>query len=91
MTVGELIQLLERYPPDMRVVVNGYEEGYDDLSPEQISIVRVLLGHRSPRVGGPPRRPARRIRTVAEPCVPGRCSGPPAHVELIRVSRRIAQ
>ena len=43
MTVGELIQHLERYPPDMRVVVNGYEEGYDDLSPEQISIVRILL------------------------------------------------
>ena len=43
MTTGELIQLLERHPPDMRVVVNGYEEGYDDLSPEQISVVRILL------------------------------------------------
>ena len=27
----------------MRVVVNGYEEGYDDLSPEQISVARILL------------------------------------------------
>ena len=43
MTIGELIQLLESYPPDLRVVVNGYEEGYDDLSPEQISVVRILL------------------------------------------------
>ena len=39
MTVEELIQLLETYPPDLRVVVNGYEEGYDDLSPEQVSVV----------------------------------------------------
>lgn len=43
MTIGELIQLLESYPPDMRVVVNGYEESYDDLSPEQISVARILL------------------------------------------------
>ena len=43
MTTGELILLLESYPPDMRVVVNGYEEGYDDLSPAQISVVRILL------------------------------------------------
>ena len=43
MTIGELIQLLESYPPDLRVVVNGYEEGYDDLSPEQISVARILL------------------------------------------------
>ena len=43
MTIEELMQLLEHYPPDMRVVVNGYEEGYDDLSPEQISVVSILL------------------------------------------------
>ena len=43
MTISELIRLLESYPPDMRVVVNGYEEGYDDLSPEQISIVQIHL------------------------------------------------
>ncbi len=33
MTVNELIKLLGEYPADMRVVVNGYEDGYDDLSP----------------------------------------------------------
>ena len=43
MTVNELLQLLKGYPPDLRVVVNGYEEGYDDLSPEQLSVVRVDL------------------------------------------------
>ena len=43
MTVGELIQQLGAYPPDMRVVVNGYEEGYDDLSPEQIGLVKIAL------------------------------------------------
>ena len=43
MTVNELIQLLNGYQPDLRVVVNGYEEGYDDLSPEQIRVVRVAL------------------------------------------------
>lgn len=43
MTVRELIEILERYPSDMRAVVNGYEEGYDDLSADQISIVNVAL------------------------------------------------
>ena len=43
MTVRELIDLLERYPGDMRVVVNGYEQGYDDLSPQQISVVGIAL------------------------------------------------
>ena len=37
MNVRDMIDLLRRYPEDMRVVVNGYEQGYDDLSPEQIS------------------------------------------------------
>ena len=32
MTVSELTQLLATYPPDMRVVVNGYEEGMTTLS-----------------------------------------------------------
>ena len=41
MTVNELIQLLGSYPADMRVVVDGYEEGYDDLSQEQLCLVRI--------------------------------------------------
>ncbi len=34
MTVRGLIRLLADQPADKRVVVNGYECGYDDLSPE---------------------------------------------------------
>ena len=42
MTIGELIRLLKTYPSDMRVVEDGYEERYSDLSPEQTSVVRAL-------------------------------------------------
>jgi len=31
MTVNELIQQLQNYPGDMRVLTLGYEEGYDDI------------------------------------------------------------
>ncbi len=44
MTVQELIRLLQTYPPDLRVVVNGYEDGYDDLSPEQVTPAEISLG-----------------------------------------------
>lgn len=43
MNVSELIELLREYPANLRVVVNGYEEGYDDLSPEQISVAKISL------------------------------------------------
>ena len=43
MTVAELVQILADHPADLRVVVNGYEEGYDDLSPGQISRIRIAL------------------------------------------------
>ena len=43
MTVSELINLLRNYPADLRVVVDGYEDGFDDLSPEQLSVVTVGL------------------------------------------------
>ena len=43
MTVKELIRLLEAYPPELRVVVNGYEDGWDDLSPEQIFVTKIQL------------------------------------------------
>lgn len=43
MTVSELIEVLGQYPDDTRVVVNGYEDGYDDLSPELISAVELVL------------------------------------------------
>lgn len=43
MTVDELIQLLKKHPPGLRVVVNGYESGYDDLTPEQVASIRIVL------------------------------------------------
>ncbi len=43
MTVNELIELLATYPGDLRVVVNGYEDGFDDLSPDRLSIVKIAL------------------------------------------------
>ena len=43
MTVSELTQLLATYPPDMRVVVDGYEDGYDDLEQHLISVKEICL------------------------------------------------
>lgn len=43
MTVAELIRILQNHPADLRVVVNGYEEGYDDLSPKQLRVVKISL------------------------------------------------
>ena len=43
MTIQDLIRILETYPADMRVVVSGYEEGFDDVSPERIAVVKVRL------------------------------------------------
>ena len=43
MTVKELIQILESYPSDLRVVVSGYEGGFDDIAPERISVVKIQL------------------------------------------------
>ena len=43
MTVDELVRLLATYPADMRVVVDGYEDGYDDLSPKQLRVVKISL------------------------------------------------
>ena len=38
MTVQELIELLAVYPPGMRVVLDGYEDGYDDLEEPLIAV-----------------------------------------------------
>ena len=43
MTVSELIDLLAAYPSGLRVVVNGYEQGFDDVVPERISVTRIEL------------------------------------------------
>ena len=43
MTVKELKILLDSYPPNMRVVVSGYESGWDDIESDSLSIKEVLL------------------------------------------------
>ena len=43
MTIAELVGMLVGHPADLRVVVNGYEDGYDDLSPGQVSRIRIAL------------------------------------------------
>ena len=43
MTVDELTQLLANYPTHMRVVVDSYEEGYDDLEQDLISVKEICL------------------------------------------------
>lgn len=43
MNVGELIRILQTHPQDLRVVVDGYEDGYDDLSPGQLRLVKISL------------------------------------------------
>ena len=43
MTVAELMSILQNHAADLRVVVNGYEDGYDDLSPEQLHVVKISL------------------------------------------------
>lgn len=43
MTIAELIRILQTHPPDMRVVVDGYEEGYDDLCSELVSVQDIRL------------------------------------------------
>ncbi len=39
MTVSELIQQLQNYPGDMRVLTLGYEGGYDDLKVRTRNVV----------------------------------------------------
>ena len=55
MNVGELKFLLENYPEDMRVLVDGYEDGYDDIVPERMVTQEVVLrpgGERSSIISG---------------------------------------
>ena len=37
MTVKELVDALEGFPNDMRVLVDGYEGGMDDISPPRLA------------------------------------------------------
>jgi hypothetical protein len=43
MTVKELIEELKTYDQNKRVVVDGYEGGYDDISPLHIKDIELCL------------------------------------------------
>lgn len=43
MTVRELIDILKRHPDDLRVVLDGYEGGCEDVSEGQIRRVKIAL------------------------------------------------
>jgi hypothetical protein len=40
MKIKELISLLQRHDPEMMVVVDGYESGYDEV--ERVNIVNII-------------------------------------------------
>lgn len=43
MTVDEFIQPPAKHPPDLRVMVQGYKERYDDLSLQQMQLAKINL------------------------------------------------
>ena len=43
MTMRELVACLQGSLGSLRVIVNGYDEDYDDLTPEQITRIRIGL------------------------------------------------
>jgi hypothetical protein len=45
MTVAELIETLREFNSETRVVVNGYEGGYDDISVSEVVTVALNVYH----------------------------------------------
>ena len=41
MTVAELIAQLQQYPAHMPVLVEGYEGGYNDVTPSRLSVQEI--------------------------------------------------
>jgi len=41
LTVGDALLLLSKYPKDMRIMVEGYEEGFDDPEIHQHFVVPI--------------------------------------------------
>ena len=56
MTVKTLKELLSQYPEDLRVVVDGYEDGYDDVARQRISVSKIQLKHQVRGLGRSARR-----------------------------------
>ena len=44
MKIADLIRILQTYPQDLRVVVDGYEDGYDDLDEALMRVREIRLG-----------------------------------------------
>lgn len=55
MTVSQLKEVLQTHPGVLRVVVNGYEGGFDDISPDQDLPRAHRAEHRRRGLGGPTR------------------------------------
>lgn len=41
MNIQQLIEELQKHPPEMRVIVRGYEGGYDDVEPPELTQIRL--------------------------------------------------
>ena len=65
MTVKKLMEFIEKYLDDLRVVVNGYEEDYDDISPNRIFTRKIQLNAGTPdwegQHGDPPYKSKKKI------------------------------
>jgi Cys-tRNA synthase (O-phospho-L-seryl-tRNA:Cys-tRNA synthase) len=55
MNVSQLIEILQTYSPDMRVIIDGYEYGYEDVKKERIKPVFIVLDAHGPEsyINGP--------------------------------------
>lgn len=51
-TVAQMIAELQKLPPDMRVMVTGYEGGYHDASEPKVDDIRLNM-HRGSSYYGP--------------------------------------
>lgn len=49
MTVRQLMQQLKSFHPDLRVVIDGYEGGYHDVTPKQVHTKKVVLNVHNPK------------------------------------------
>ena len=46
-TAGQLIEILKSFPPDVPVVVSGYEDGYENFYPPKVVKLKHMHGQPS--------------------------------------------
>lgn len=51
-TVEQLIKELQKYPPKMRVIVDGYEGGYSDPKPPEVTQIQLNVYNEDERYFG---------------------------------------